>query len=310
MHSDEHDDAAFRTVTRSVFDAHHREQASDERIYERLTGLVTPDYFGVADDFFTTRDVLDAGCGSNANASYAFLRCGARHVHSVDVGDEWMDCARARLGEFGERSSLGSEDVLDLGLGDGSFDFVHCAGVLHHTLDPARGFRELARVTRPGGQLFVTIMANGDGVLYQCINLLRRRYQEDASFRRSVDGLTADTLRAGIEWLLSVKEANEPSTSEEAGVIRGLVDEDLVLTVKDRLQAPTYHEFAFTEEQVRSWYLAAGFGEVRRLTRYTRGFENLRRFLAPLYYHHDHPVARFWFGEGYVQMIGTKGSEA
>lgn len=296
----------FRDRTRTVFDAHHREQAGDPTLFRRLTSLVSPQYFGLAPDHFAGKLVLDAGCGSNANASHAFLSLGAAEVHSVDVGERWMDCARQQLAAFGDRSVLAAQDVLDLTLPSDHFDFVHCAGVLHHTLDPQRGFRELARVTRPGGLLFITIMANGDGIIYDCVNHLRGRYRRDRRFRDAVDGLTPEGLAASLDWLLAVRRQQEGSSEEEERFFRSLFDNDLILTIKDRLQAPTYHDFDFTEAQVRGWYESAGFSEIRRLSRYTRGFRNLRRFLAPLYWQHDHPLARLWFGEGYLQMIGTK----
>ena len=203
---------------------------------------------------------------------------------------------------------MGSESVLELSLPDGEFDFVHCAGVLHHTRDPHKGFEELVRVTRPGGRVFISVMANGNGLLYQCINLMRQRYAVDEDFRQSIDALDAESLHRAIDWLLQVRGEREPEGEEEAKFLHSLVDQDFVLTVKDRLQAPTYHGFGFTEVELTSWYGSAGLTDVQRLTRYVYGFQNLRRFLAPLYLHYDHPLARFWLGDGYVQLIGQKPS--
>lgn len=312
----EHVDTLAR-ATRRVFDAHHREQAADDEIFQRLISLVSPSYFGFDDDYFSDKVVLDAGCGSNANATFAFLAHGAAHVCAADLGSEWMDCARQQLARFAPRFELSAQDVLALTLPENRFDFVHCAGVLHHTADPEAGFRELARVTKPSGHLFVTIMANGDGVIYSCVNHLRRRYAEDAGFRSAVDGLTPRVVDDALDWLLAARREQGEADGEESRLqvadeerfVRSLFDGDLVLTIKDRLQAPTYHEFDFTEAQVRSWFAACGFSDVRRLSRYPHGFRNLRRFLAPMYHEYDHPVARFWFGEGYLQMIGRKWAE-
>jgi ubiquinone/menaquinone biosynthesis C-methylase UbiE len=293
--------------TRGVFDAHHREQADDDHIFNRLTTLVSAEYFGLAARDFDGLQVLDVGCGSNANASCAFLELGAR-VHSVDLGDAWHDCARRRLGPFGGRSTLGSESVLNLSMPDNSYDLVHCAGVLHHTADPRRGFGELVRVTRPGGLCFVSVMGNGNGALYQWINLLRDRYASEPDFRAMIDRLSAETLHRAIDWLLEVRHAREPEACSPAedDFLHSLVDADLVLTIKDRIQAPTYHRFELTEATVRAWCAEAGLIDVRRISRYLRGFTNLRRFLSPMYLHYDHPVARAIFGDGYVQLIGTK----
>lgn len=299
-------DADFATLTRDVFDRHHRIQEGDSALYDRLVSLITPEYFGVPEDYFRDKTVLDAGCGSNANASFGFLSLDAAHVTSADVGEHWMDCARGRLARFGDRSTLSAQDVLAMTFPDASFDFVHCAGVLHHTADPAAGFRELARVTKRGGHTYITVMANGDGILYQWINAMRKRYSDDEGFRLLVNRLDGTALRRGLEWLLEAKESREPTPERERQFLFSLVDDDLALTIRDRLEAPTYWEFDFSEAQLRDWYEAAGYADVRRISRYTHGFRNLRRFLAPLYEDYDHPAARLFFGEGYVQLIGTK----
>ncbi|WEX91673.1 class I SAM-dependent methyltransferase (plasmid) [Sinorhizobium garamanticum] len=300
-------ESAFETETRAVFDCHQRQQEDDDHIFDRLTSLIGDDYFGLPSGGFRGLDILDAGCGSNANASYAFLNKGARSVTSLELGDAWMDCARKRLGRFGARSVLVAGSVLDLPFDDTSFDFVHCAGVLPHTSDPQKGFQELVRVTRPGGNFFLTIMGTANGVLYRCINHLRELYQSDDQFRRSVDNLSAATARQAVDWLLDTKDREEAEyLPNENEFFRSLFDDDLFVTIRDRLQAPTYHDFNFTEMQIRGWYAESGLENVRRISRYTRDFHNLRRFLAPMYRYYDHPLARFWFGDGCIQMIGEK----
>jgi ubiquinone/menaquinone biosynthesis C-methylase UbiE len=148
----------LRDKTRAVYDGLHREQLEDEAIFVRLTKLTTPAYFGVSEDYFRDKLVLDAGCGNNANAAYALLQAGAGHVWVLDVGEEWMHTARVALEAFQGRYTLVSGDVQALTFETEQFDFVHCSGVVHHLETPAQGFAELARVTRPGGRLYVGIM--------------------------------------------------------------------------------------------------------------------------------------------------------
>jgi len=297
---------SIKEETRKVFDEHHREQANDTKLFKRLTSLISTEYFQVDDDFFKNKKVLDMGCGSNANASYAFLELEAKQVVSADLGNKWMPCAYEKLAKFKDRSVLDSQNVLSLTYSDNTFDFVHCAGVLHHTTDPEGGFKELARVTKPKGIVFITIMANGKGIIYEWINLLRTKYKEDKEFRELVDNLTIEKLNKNIDWLLAEKEQYEGCTDEERTFVKSLFNNDFVLTIKDRLQAPTYHAFDFTEEQIRKWFEDAGFKDIKRITRYTKGFENMRKYLAPLYYHYQHPLAKLLFGDGYVQMMGVK----
>jgi len=292
--------------TRKVFDSHHREQAEDNKLFNRLTSLISTEYFGVPKDYFKDKVILDMGCGSNANATYAFLELGAKFVVASDLGKEWMDCADKKLSKFKGRYSLDSQDVLNLSYSDGQFDFVHCAGVLHHTSNPEKGFQELARVTKSGGMTFITIMANGQGIIYEIINFLRTKYKYDEKFRYIIDNLSIDQLDKQIDWILNEKEKYEGCSEEEKKFVKSLFNNDFVLTIKDRLQAPTYNRFDFTEEEIQGWFIRGGFENIRRLTRYTKGFDNLRKYFAPLYYHYETPLARFLFGEGYVQMIGVK----
>ncbi len=294
--------------TRSIFDAHHREQLEHGHTFPRLVSLVSASYFGLPESWFEGKTVLDAGCGSNANASVAFLQMGAARVDSVDLGEEWMEVAQRNLHPFGDRSAMRSESVLDLSMANETYDFVHCAGVLHHTADPRGGALELCRVTRPSGYTFISVMANAGGVLYQFINMLRSRYKEDPTFRKTIDELSSERISSGVEWILGEKGRHEfgELVDGEDDVFRSLFDPDIVLTIKDRLQAPTYHDFDFTESEIRSWFLDSGYVDAQRISRYTTGFHNFRRFLAPMYLNYDHPVSRFWFGEGYVQMIGRK----
>jgi ubiquinone/menaquinone biosynthesis C-methylase UbiE len=296
----------FEKQTRAVFHSHHSEQANDENIFNRLTTLISPQYFGVDKDFFRDKLILDIACGSNANASYAFLSLGAKKVISADMGTAWMDVAKKKLEKFGNRSEIYSENLMGLSFKDETFDFVHCAGALHHTSDPRHGFNELARVTAKGGITFMTIMGNANGLLYEFINYLRDKYKLDASFRSMIDDLNIDVIREQADWILSEKKKQEGTTEIEEAFIHSLFDADLVLTIKDRIQAPTYHNFDFTEKQIYGWFEEKNFKNIKRITRYTKNFNNLRKYLAPMYHDYNNPLSRFWFGDGYIQMMGSK----
>lgn len=100
--------------------------------------------------WYRGKDVLDAGCG-HGRYLQAFADLGATAV-GVDVGEGPL-LARVPLDD--PRIHVVQGDVLRLPFRDASFDLAFCDGVLHHTPDPERGFRELARVVRPGGAIYV-----------------------------------------------------------------------------------------------------------------------------------------------------------
>ena len=97
------------------------------------------------------RDVLDVGC----NTGYGTVRFVpvARRVVGVDVSPGAIDAARLRATDGRPEFVLTSGAALPFP--DHSFDLVTSFQVLEHVSDPVAYLRELARVMRPGGELFL-----------------------------------------------------------------------------------------------------------------------------------------------------------
>lgn len=95
--------------------------------------------------------VLDAGSGAGYGSR--LLATGARAVTGVDLSPETVEAARATHDDL---VTFATADVLHLPFADGSFDAVTCFEVIEHVPEPAELVRELARVLRPGGLLFVS----------------------------------------------------------------------------------------------------------------------------------------------------------
>jgi SAM-dependent methyltransferase len=107
--------------------------------------------------------VLDVGCGPG-RFTIELVRLGARVV-AADVSPVQLELHRSHVGDADAEHAVESRhvvDVLDLReFDDESFDAVVCyGGVLSYVLDHAPdALRELRRVTRPGGHVFVSVMA-------------------------------------------------------------------------------------------------------------------------------------------------------
>ncbi len=123
--------------------------------------------------------------------------------------------------------------ALELPFGDAEFDFVCCAGVLHHTRSVERGLREIHRVLRPGGSLYMLLYGAG-GVFWPLNALLR-------PFAALV---TQDDLDVAVE-----------NAGFAANKRRSVLD-DLFVPILE----------TYTRERVDQLLAEAGFGQPRRWT--------------------------------------------
>ncbi|OFW66958.1 MAG: hypothetical protein A2Y74_00535 [Actinobacteria bacterium RBG_13_63_9] len=95
--------------------------------------------------------VMDVGCGACRIARLVRRTTKARTV-SVDLSMESLRAARKH-----ESGPLVNGDNLFLPFPDDVADLVISNGVIHHTPDARASFMELARITKPGGTLIVSV---------------------------------------------------------------------------------------------------------------------------------------------------------
>jgi SAM-dependent methyltransferase len=96
--------------------------------------------------------VVDAGCGTGLVSRLVRARVPAARIVGVDLSLGSLRRAQAR-----SPVALAQGNILDLPLRPASADLVISRGVIMTTGAPHAAFAELARVTRPGGRLFVRV---------------------------------------------------------------------------------------------------------------------------------------------------------
>jgi ubiquinone/menaquinone biosynthesis C-methylase UbiE len=115
---------------------------------------------------------LDAGCGVGYHA-LALARRGFRCV-GVDISETILESARKNARSMGleNRARFECQMLEALSFDEGTFDAVHCRGVLMHIPQWHKALAELCRVLKPGGKILV-IESNAQAVEARLVCWLR-----------------------------------------------------------------------------------------------------------------------------------------
>ena len=106
--------------------------------------------------------VLDVGCGPGTLALAARERTGPDgEVYGIDAGTEMIQVARQKAAKAGTGVRFQTGLIEEIPFPDAQFDAVFSTFMLHHLPDDLkrRGFREIARVLKPGGRLLAVDFA-------------------------------------------------------------------------------------------------------------------------------------------------------
>lgn len=121
------------------------------------------DSFALVDDFkkrigeVSGKKILDAGCG-NGGISIAFAIAGAE-VHGVEIEEDLYQISKSHAEIYSQEIKIQPNfylyDGYKLPFEDNFFDYTVSASVLEHTDDPAYYLKEILRVTKPEGVLYL-----------------------------------------------------------------------------------------------------------------------------------------------------------
>jgi len=301
--------------TKEIYIAQHRNYAKDKSIFNRFLKVASdPATYDLPKEFFSGKTVLDAGCGNTGYFQVAMIALGAAKISCLDLGSDWIPELKRVLEECGVNQQ--SIDYVEgsttkLPFGDESFDFVASNGVIMHleTLtDASIALKELSRVTKRGGSLYVYSGVDSPGIVDRFIlPALRRAYTEDEAFRNFVDNIDHQKVSSELQQCFTIAQAFDQSISPDfIQSIQRLFTLDSATFTQNMLQVPVQQGPKMGFDWIKSQLESLGLKKVRRVKERYWVRNDYRKYLAPLHYYHETEISRLLYGNGHVKVICEK----
>jgi SAM-dependent methyltransferase len=99
--------------------------------------------------------LLDVGCGGGHLLAHIAASCPGLRLQGIDLSASQVSRARKRTLKFGGRVAIDIGSALELPYANDTFDAVLSIASIKHWPDAQRGLREISRVLRPGGAIYV-----------------------------------------------------------------------------------------------------------------------------------------------------------
>ena len=286
--------------TRKIFNQIHLAQNKNKFSVNKIKFSLDEKVFNLKKGFFKGKICADLGCGSTGSGGYNLLNLGAKYCYLLDMHKHIKKPVEKNLKKFKNKFKINIGSLEKLPYPDNYFDFVLCQGVIHHMDNDLKGFQEIFRVLKKGGTTYISVHGKGGLINDLTMNFLRPKYQKEKKFKNFVDILLNKNFRKYLNFL---KKNYDKDTNILFNKFKFLFDEDLKLTIKDRLMAPKYK--TYVEKELRIYLKKIGFKDIKRVKKKVE-FKNVRRFIQPLYHHYDHKISKFLYGDGIIHLVIKK----
>jgi len=141
-------------TSRHAYDAWHAELGIDEE-NDTPWHRIVRSYLPI--ETLRGQHILEIGCGRGDFSCWLARELnGSAHFVAADFSATAVAKGRDFAASHGLHLDWQVMDIQNIAIADASFDFIFSCETIEHVPDPARAVRELARVLKPGGTVFLT----------------------------------------------------------------------------------------------------------------------------------------------------------
>jgi len=283
-----------------IFNKIHILQNKKENDYQRLSDKINEKFFKLPKGYFKESICLDAACGANGFVPLKLLQLGANYVDCFDYNPHHKKNLRKVLNSYKNNYKFYRQNI---SIADNFFyekyDFVHCSGAIHHDKKYKTIIRNLSKYVKKNGFIYISSYGKG-GLIRDITNLLRKEVKRNKNLRTYIERMNFKDFKNFIISTSKIYEVNPKKYKTEFDIF---FNEDLLLSLKDRLLAENYLEIGYDE--IKSILKKNSFTNFHNLSFYPK-FNNFRKFLSPFYFYKNYSLSKILYGEGLPQIIAQK----
>ena len=287
-------------ITRNIFHKIHLKQSKSKKSMNRIKNLLTCKNLKLNKNYFKDKICADYGCGSTGAGSLNLLKLGAKKVHLLDLDKHIVKSINENLKTYKGKFDIHIGSIENTKFPKNFFDFILCQGVIHHMDNDLKGLREIHRTLKKGGKSHIMVHGKGGLITKLMMEIVRPEYQNNPIIRNFLNNIFTGNINNYNNFF---KKNYSSETFKKYSSFIKLIDDDFIITLKDRILAPKYK--MYEEKELILKLKRIGFKNIYRVRKPVK-INNLRRFLAPFYSKYDHEIARVLYGEGNISLVMTK----
>lgn len=287
-------------LTRKIFHKIHLNQIKSKKGFDRVKIFYNEKILKLKKGYFKNKICADLGCGSTGAGGLNLLNIGAKYCHLLDMQKHIKKPIRKNLKKHNKKFQIDIGNLEKLPYKKNFFDFILCQGAIHHAKNDLKCFKEIYRVLKPKSKALIQVHGEGGLINDLTMKLIRPKYKNDSNFKKVIDKLLNKKSTKYKQFLF---KHYDKETRKIFNYFSKYLDDDLLLTIKDRILAPKYK--TYTESFLRSYLQKLGFKKIYRIKKEVK-FSNIRRIISPLYFQYDNEISKALYGDGIIHLMMEK----